>query len=503
MSKAIWGNPVGTPISPQKVIEKTNVDDHMKDLTKHVTAEEKKTWNDKQPSGDYALKSEIPKKPSDVGADASGTAASKVSEHNTSEASHNDIRLLIEGLTNRLNALANSDDTTLDQMAEVVAYIKNNKSLIDGITTNKVNVSDIIDNLTTSASNKPLSAKQGVALKALIDAIVVPTKTSQLTNDSGFLTQHQSLTGYAKTADHYTKTESDNKYQPKGSYLTSVPSEYVTETELTSKGYLTQHQDISGKANKSGWTPNMIIGTDANGNMVARVNYTEAEKSALIQEIVDNIKVEFPDAHVIYGDVGSGNVITIFGELPDGSYTLKYEKEDGTVTEIGALVLSSYTNQIPISIDTDGSVYNGTGYKERKRFGSSGAEGDLEYPNSTNAPFITGFIPCKQGDVIRLKNCYIPTADGGNDLTKGTNSYGNAFWGMRSGLYNASKTKVNVFSWGTLIDNDKSILKDYTSVNNRITQFTIAQSGVSFIRLCLAHTGSPANAILTVNEEIK
>ena len=79
----------------------------------------------------------------------------------------------------------------------------------------------------------------------------IPTKTSQLTNDSGFLTQHQSLSGYAKTADHYTKTESDNKYQPKGNYLTSVPSEYVTETELNAKGYLTQHQDLSSYAKKS------------------------------------------------------------------------------------------------------------------------------------------------------------------------------------------------------------------------------------------------------------
>jgi hypothetical protein len=84
----------------------------------------------------------------------------------------------------------------------------------------------------------------------------LPTKTSQLTNDSkfltsvpseyvtetelnnkGYLTEHQSLAGYAKTADHYTKTESDNKYQLKGNYLTSVPSEYVTETELSGKGY--------------------------------------------------------------------------------------------------------------------------------------------------------------------------------------------------------------------------------------------------------------------------
>ena len=100
---------------------------------------------------------------------------SKVSAHNTGTDAHNDIRLLIQGLTNRLNALADSDDTTLDQLSEVVAYIKSNKSLIDSITTNKVSVTDIVDNLTTNVTNKPLSAAQGVALKALIDAIVVPT----------------------------------------------------------------------------------------------------------------------------------------------------------------------------------------------------------------------------------------------------------------------------------------------------------------------------------------
>ncbi len=48
-------------------------------------------------------------------------------------------------------------------------YIKDNKDLIDAITINKVNVADIIDDLLTNASNKPLSAAQGVALKTLID----------------------------------------------------------------------------------------------------------------------------------------------------------------------------------------------------------------------------------------------------------------------------------------------------------------------------------------------
>ena len=104
------------------------------------------------------------------------TSESKVAAHNTGTDTHGDIRLLIQGLTDRLNALADSDDTTLDQLSEVVAYIKSNRSLIEAITTSKVNVSDIVDNLTTNVSNKPLSAAQGVALKALIDAISIPDK---------------------------------------------------------------------------------------------------------------------------------------------------------------------------------------------------------------------------------------------------------------------------------------------------------------------------------------
>lgn len=95
---------------------------------------------------------------------------SAVSAHSVNTGAHNDIRILISELATRLNALADSDDKTLDQMSEVVAFIKNNKTLIDGITTSKVNVADIIDNLTTNAANKPLSAAQGVELKALIES---------------------------------------------------------------------------------------------------------------------------------------------------------------------------------------------------------------------------------------------------------------------------------------------------------------------------------------------
>lgn len=115
-----------------------------------------------------------------VGADPVGTASSLVSGHNTNGEAHSDIRSLISNLTTKLNTLCDSDDTTLDQLSEIVDYIKENKELIEGVTTSKVNVADIVDNCTTADAKKVLSAKQGAELKALIDDL-----SSAVDNNNG------------------------------------------------------------------------------------------------------------------------------------------------------------------------------------------------------------------------------------------------------------------------------------------------------------------------------
>ena len=67
-----------------------------------------------------------------------GNVSAAIAEHNSATDAHNDIRLLIQGLSERLSALADSDDTTLDQLSEIVAYIKSNRDLISAITADKV-----------------------------------------------------------------------------------------------------------------------------------------------------------------------------------------------------------------------------------------------------------------------------------------------------------------------------------------------------------------------------
>lgn len=160
-----------------------------------------------------------------------------VKAHNINEQAHSDIRELISGITTRLNALADSDDITLDQLSEIVAYIKANKSLIDSITTSKVSVSDIVNSLTSNATNKPLSAAQGAVLKGLIDAIKVPTKLSELSGDS----THRTVTDAEKSAW-------DGKSNFSGSYndLTGKPTIPTVPTNVSAfnndVGYLKSTQ---------------------------------------------------------------------------------------------------------------------------------------------------------------------------------------------------------------------------------------------------------------------
>ena len=73
----------------------------------------------------------------------------------------------LNNMINDINALLKSDNVNLDTIQEIVNYIENNKDLIDSIMLTKVNISDVIDNLTTTDSTKPLSANQGVILKML------------------------------------------------------------------------------------------------------------------------------------------------------------------------------------------------------------------------------------------------------------------------------------------------------------------------------------------------
>lgn len=226
--------------------------------------------------------------------------------------------------------------------------------------------------------------------------------------------------------------------------------------------------------------------------------YTDADQEEIVQQVITALGTP------VFGRVDTENNIILTGKLADGTYTLKYEDADGNVTTIGTLEQSAdapnYTNQIPFSIDTDGTIYNGVGYKEKARINSKGEEAALAYPDTcTNPVFTTGLMPVVAGDVLRFGKCYIDTNNNAENYSK----YGQNGWSITLACYDNNKQwKANVLWTG--LGNYISGVIDGTGICKEITILDkFVSLGCKYIRLTLAPTDSVADAIVTINEEIE
>ena len=108
-------------------------------------------------------------------------------------------------------------------------------------------------------------------------------------------------------------------------------------------------------------------------------------------------------------NVGSGNSVSSNDFVKKADVQIKKAQltlEDGSTVLIDVVVgsagttINKYINLVPTSIDTDGSIYNGVGYKHNTRLSSSGAE------KGQDGAVATGFIPAVGGDTIYLGGDY-------------------------------------------------------------------------------------------------
>lgn len=167
-------------------------------------------------------------------ANATKVANIVVSDHNADTTAHNDIRLAIQNLSDEVDTLKDGiDEETLKQLKEVVAYMESNVDLIESVTTGKVSVSDIVDNLTTNDATKPLSAAQGVVLKSLIDSITHPTKVSEFVNDASYVNHTELMTAVTKAL---TDAKNSGTFDGKSAYEYAQEGGYTgTEAEFIEK----------------------------------------------------------------------------------------------------------------------------------------------------------------------------------------------------------------------------------------------------------------------------
>lgn len=455
----------------------TDIRNEVKALNDEFASHEHNNTYDSKGSAESALteaKSYTNSKTANLASNAS--VSTSVNNHNTNAEAHNDIRLELKVINDRLNAFFDSDDKTLDELSEIVAYITNNKTLIDSITTSKVNVEDIINNLTTNVANKPLSAAQGVALKGLIDSVStslsnyqpkgnyalkseLPTKVSQLSNDSGYLTEHQDISGKLDssalpTAINTALAQAKASGEFDGKDGTSVTVKSVSESTsdggtntitfsdgktIDIKNGSKGSNGSTGSAGKDGTSvtvknvsestadggSNVVTFSDgktltvkngskgskgdtgANGKTPVKGTdyWTEADKQEMVEELTDNIIVQ--ESGQSESLVMSQKAVTNYvdAEIDDLKASSVQQHplfansiEECTDTDKMYVLPDGFTYAYQY-VEATGPAYTNLSetVHENYRMGSSGALSDL------TGGVTTDFIPVKKGQKVRFK----------------------------------------------------------------------------------------------------
>jgi len=138
--------------------------------------------------------------------------------------------------------LLNGAGEAYDTLKELGSLIDDNKEALDAletIATGKADKEHIHSEYLTKQALDDYAKKTEIPdVTGFIKEIPAEYITETELEAKGFITEHQDLSDYAKLTDIPTD------------YLKEVPSEYVTEAELADKGYLTEHQSLEAYAKK-------------------------------------------------------------------------------------------------------------------------------------------------------------------------------------------------------------------------------------------------------------
>lgn len=186
------------------------------------------------------------------------------------------------------------------------------------------------------------------------------------TPDWDKLSETVDLNGYL------TKTDAASMYQPKGNYLTSVPEEYVTETELTAKGYATTTQ-VNTKLDSSAYTA---------ADVLSKVKTVDGVDSGLDADLLDGkqgneyalkteVITEAPSDGKTYGRknkqwseiIASNQYLDIVTLFPDENGTLSDENYQKVVDAVNkgittARITTNPDGFGPITINNSDEAYS-------------------------------------------------------------------------------------------------------------------------------------------------
>ncbi|MGM9616326.1 metallophosphoesterase family protein [Butyricicoccus sp.] len=163
------------------------------------------------------------------------------------------------------------------------------------------------------------------------------------------------------------------------------------------------------------------------------------------------------------------------GVTPQKTSFISYETDSWTET------VPDFTNQLPISTDTDGSVYNGCGYQAGYRYNSSGTL------TAASNITLTGLIPIAEGDILRTgSGVYV--GDGSLEQI--------SFW-------KSDKTFIKYVSRANLVSSYGATVTDGAmtiTIDSTVTSAAAALADTAYVRL--AARTIDADTVVTVNQPI-
>lgn len=554
------------------------------DLTGYATEQYVKDYA--QPEGDYALRSEIPSVPvksvnGKTGA-VSLTATDVKARPDSWMPTASDVGALpsstvIPTVPTKVSEFTN-DAGYLTEHQDLSEYAK--KTEIPSVPVKSVNGKTGAVSLTASdVKARPdtwmPSASDVGALPSSTVIPTVPTKLSAFTNDSGFITGYTetdpTVPAWAKqsTKPSYSKSEVglgnvDNVKQ----YSASNPPPYpvtsvngktgavsLTIPTVPTKvsafdndaGYLTKHQDISGKVDKQGLT----LGIYTDGLIYVFVDgvpvgngvelptggidgYVDSDKNIVVRGLSDGTYTfhfemsdgSLSDGYTLVKDSNvyytvkntltnctSNNSATqaIGGQSYSATITAKsgYELKSVTVTMGGSpvtvsggkIAISNVTgnivitavaeekvveivNQLPISTDESGDLYTGTNGEKGYKSGYRIKMSSASESVASGA-YCTGFIPVVYNDTIYIKGITLHSTVDYNAICfyKSDHTY------ITSAATNFTNTQIS-------LDGDVYSVPVHKNLLNAVT----SDSGVAFVRFSCG--GISNETVVTVNEEI-
>ena len=181
------------------------------------------------------------------------------------------------------------------------------------------------------------------------------------------------LSNYYTKSETYSKTEVDGMIPDTSRFITEIPAEYVTETELNAKGYLTEHQSLANYYTKEEtYSKTEVDNAIAAGGSGGGTSYTFTngltdsngtvswDLNSNIKKVNNSIFIGTQTSNTTGGEIGGGGFVRNLG---------------GKIISNGGCIAGGYANYGTLHAGIEGNLIYGQAVERGARIDTGNSNG--------------------------------------------------------------------------------------------------------------------------------